>query len=150
MKRSWIVLLAICLVGCQQEKVDIESENQEIAMKEEIKQTEVVINQEVLTINLENNTTVDSWLESWPMSVTMKDLNSNEKYYYTNTSLPTHQNGVHEINSGDVMLFGNNCVVIFYKSFTTSYSYTRLGKIEDVATLESLMEKEEVEVLFRK
>ena len=33
------------------------------------------------------------------------------------------------------MLYGNNCLVIFYKSFDTSYSYTRIGHIENLEDL---------------
>ena len=35
------------------------------------------------------------------------------------------------------MLYGNNCLVIFYKSFDTSYSYTKIGHIEDLNELEN-------------
>ena len=40
-----------------------------------------------------------------------------------------------KINAGDIMLFGNDCLVVFYKSFNTSYSYTRIGRIENTEHL---------------
>ena len=33
------------------------------------------------------------------------------------------------------MLFGNNCLVIFYESFDTSYSYTKIGHIDNLDNL---------------
>ena len=33
------------------------------------------------------------------------------------------------------MLYGNNCLVIFYKSFDTSYSYTKIGHIDNLEDL---------------
>ncbi len=33
------------------------------------------------------------------------------------------------------MLYGNNCLVIFYKSFKTSDSYTKIGHIENLSDL---------------
>lgn len=29
------------------------------------------------------------------------------------------------------MLFGSDCVVLFYQSFDTRYSYTRIGRVVD-------------------
>ena len=40
------------------------------------------------------------------------------------------------IEAGDIMLFGNNCLVVFYKSFNSSYSYTKIGHIENLEELE--------------
>ena len=51
------------------------------------------------------------------------------------------------IQTGDLMLYGSDCLMLFYDSFQTSYRYTRLGKINgDVA---SLVGDGRVEVLFR-
>lgn len=44
------------------------------------------------------------------------------------------------------MFRGNNCIVIFYESFTTTYSYTRLGKTDDVNGLKDALSGENTTV----
>lgn len=43
---------------------------------------------------------------------------------------------------------GNNYVVVFYKSFSTSYSYTKIGKITDPTGLEATVGLGGVEIQF--
>ena len=93
------------------------------------------INDEKLEIKLEDNSTVSALLEELPLEVSMSDLNSNEKYVYLDNSLPTNTYNPKHIEVGDVMLFGDNCLVIFYKSFDTGYSYTKIGHIDDLPSL---------------
>lgn len=87
------------------------------------------------TVNLENNKTVSELVNMLPLELEMNELNGNEKYVYLDNSLPTNSVSVKHINKGDVMLFGSNCLVIFYESFDTPYSYTKIGHIDNLPDL---------------
>lgn len=80
---------------------------------------------------LEDNPTAKAFLDLMPLEVDMNDLNSNEKFATLNTSLTSKPEKVRQINSGDLMLYGDDCIVVFYDSFNTSYEYTRIGHVKD-------------------
>ena len=69
----------------------------------------------------------------------MNELNGNEKYYYMPTGLPAAASSPGTIQAGDLMLYGSDCVVLFYKTFATTYNYTRLGYLDDPSQLESAL-----------
>jgi len=94
------------------------------------------LNNEKLEINLEENSTTSTLVKLLPLDITMNDLNKNEKYAYLNESLPTNTYSPKHIEAGDVMLFGDNCLVIFYESFDTSYSYSKIGHINNLPSLD--------------
>ena len=85
--------------------------------------------------------------ELLPLTAEMSDM-PHEKYVYLPQSLPTDAQRVGRIEAGDLMLWGDNCLVLFYESFDTSYSYTRLGKIEDVGGLAEALGSGSVTVSF--
>ncbi len=95
----------------------------------------ISVNNKNYIANLEQNETVKQFLNLLPQEFNMKELNGNEKYVYINTALPTNSHIPDHIEIGDIMLYGNNCLVIFYKSFETSYSYTKIGHIENFEDL---------------
>ena len=81
-------------------------------------------------IQSEDNETVNKIKSKFPLTITMTNLNSNEVYYYfTGESFPTNIKSVGTINQGDIYLYQSNCLVLFYKTFSTSYSYTKIGKV---------------------
>ena len=97
---------------------------------------------------LYDNSTVRELIKNFPISITMSDLNGNEKYYNFSKSFSTSSENVANINKGDIMLFGDNCLVIFYKSFSTRYRYTKLGYIKNLEDLENSFGKGDIEITF--
>ena len=95
---------------------------------EEIKMN-IIINNNKYNVTLENNNTVNDLVNLLPLDIEMKDLNSNE------TSNPTN---IKRINKGDIMLYGDNCLVLFYKSFDTTYNYTKIGTLDNTEVLDNL------------
>ena len=140
MKNKFIVYLLLVLSifiisGCE---LNNNKNNNENNNTNEVKNTmKAIINEQEYTINLEDNETVTSLLNKLPLEVQMTELNGNEKYVYLDYDLPTNSSSQKRIYSGDVMLYGNNCLVIFYKSFNTSYSYTKIGHIDKLPNLGS-------------
>lgn len=97
----------------------------------------VLINDKKYSLVLEDNNAVRSLLDKLPLEFNMNELNGNEKYAYMDFNLPTNSYKPNNIEKGDVMLFGDNCLVIFYKSFTTTYSYTKIGHINNLDDLDN-------------
>ena len=61
-------------------------------------------------------------LSLMPLTIDMQELNGNEKYHYFDGSFTTQSERVGSIESGDLMLYGSDCLVLFYESFSTPYS----------------------------
>lgn len=85
-----------------------------------------------------------------PLTLDMNELNGNEKYFYLDGSLPADSHQPGQINAGDLMLYGNNCLVLFYETFSSGYSYTRLGSVDDPAGLAEALGTGGVTVSFAK
>jgi len=108
----------------------------------------ITIGSKTFKATLENNPTVAKFKALMPLTLSMTELNGNEKYYHFSTRLPTDAISPGTIQSGELMLYGNNSLVLFYKTFETSYSYTRLGRIDDPSGLADTVGKGNVSVTF--
>ena len=84
---------------------------------------------------LEENSAAQEFYKMLPLEIKMNELNGNEKYFRLNKNLPSNDKRAGNISAGDLMLWSSNTVVLFYKNFSSSYSYTRLGKILNPAGL---------------
>ena len=95
----------------------------------------VIIDDKKYNAKIEDNETAQTFINRLPQEFNMNELNGNEKYIYMDNSLPTNPSNPKHIEAGDIMLYGNNCLVIFYKSFNTNYSYTKIGHIDNLSNL---------------
>ena len=95
----------------------------------------VTIGTNTFTATLYNNATVTAFKTRLPMTLNMTELNGNEKYFDLTDNLPANASNPGTIQAGDLMLYGSNTLVLFYKSFSTSYSYTPMGHIDDASGL---------------
>ena len=110
----------------------------------------IIIGSKTFTATLADSETGEAFAALLPLTVTMNELNGNEKYHYLSSSLPTAAYQPGTIHAGDLMLYGNNCVVLFYETFNSSYSYTRIGAIDDPSDLAQALGAGNVSVRFEK
>lgn len=108
----------------------------------------ITVNGRAFSATLYDNETARAFKERLPLTLDMSELNGNEKYYYLPESLPRNSSRPSAINAGDIMLYGSDCLVIFYESFSTSYSYTPIGKIDDPDGLSAALGRGSVQVAF--
>lgn len=111
--------------------VNNESENNMVS------NIKVIVNGKTYNAKIEENKTAQTLVNMLPLELNMSELNGNEKYIYLDITLPTNSYSPKHIEVGDIMLYGNDCLVIFYKSFDTPYSYTKIGHIDSFEDLGS-------------
>jgi hypothetical protein len=158
--RRVMLVAACCILGiasCKQETsvpvaeaadtANLTTEDNNERAEEKMR---ITIGSKLFTATLEDNPTVAKLKELLPMTLEMTELNGNEKYYHLSTRLPTDAISPGTIQNGDIMLYGNNSLVLFYETFKTSYSYTRLGRIDDPSGLATAVGKGDVSVNFER
>lgn len=108
----------------------------------------VVVGSEVFNATLYDNATTEAFRAMLPLTVNMREFNGNEKYYDLSGSLPTESVRPATIRNGDIMLYGSQTLVLFYKTFSSSYSYTRIGKINNASGLKAALGTGNVTIKF--
>ncbi len=111
-------------------------------------QIRIIIGNASFTATLEDNTTARAFRASLPITVNMTEQAGNEKFYYLPTALPTSTVTPGTIFAGDLMLWGNSCLVLFYETFSSPYSYTRIGKIDKPSGLSAAVGDRNITVTF--
>jgi hypothetical protein len=101
-------------------------------------------------LTLTDNAAARTFAELLPLTLDMPDLNANEKHVGLPKDLPTNASRPGTIRTGDLMLYGSNTLVLFYKTFDSSYSYTRLGRVNDPSGLAQVLGPRGVRIVFSK
>lgn len=108
----------------------------------------IEVNGRAFTATLADSDAARAFAARLPMTLSMHELNGNEKYFYLSGTLPAAAQRVGQIHAGDLMLFGGDCVVLFYESFSTTYAYTPLGWINDPEGLAEALGPDSATVAF--
>jgi hypothetical protein len=108
----------------------------------------ITIGTQTFSATFLNNQTALAIKSKLPFELKMIELNGNEKYAELNTRMPINPSNPRVIQIGDLMLFGDQTLVLFYKSFTTSYNYTRIGRIDDTINLQNALGANNINVRF--
>jgi hypothetical protein len=85
-----------------------------------------------------------------PMTLRMEELNGNEKYFYMEQTLPENAEKPGTIRAGDLMLYGDDCLVLFYETFKSNYSYTKIGHISSINGLKDALGSSGVKLSFKR
>jgi len=108
----------------------------------------ITIGSATFTATLAENPTAAAFKALLPITLEMPDLNGNEKHYQLARKLPADDANPGTIHAGDLMLWQSKTLVLFYETFRTSYSYTKIGRIEDASALAAVVGSESVKATF--
>ena len=158
-----LVLAALCLTACESfenfQTVSADTSSETAGKVSETNQIEtnlevnkmkmkIKINGTEYTAHFYDTKAAEEFKAMLPLTLNMSELNGNEKYIYMDQDFTTASEKVGSIKKGELMLYGSSCAVLFYDSFSTPYSYTRLGYIDDSSGLEKAVGSGSVTVEF--
>jgi len=101
-------------------------------------------------VTLTDNAATRALAAQLPLTLDMSELNGNEKHGDLPKPLPANASRPGTIRNGDLMLYGADTLVVFYLTFQSSYSYTRLGRVDAPSDLAGALGPRGVRVRFSK
>lgn len=108
----------------------------------------ITVHGETFLATLESTAAAGEFVKRLPLTLDMNELNGNEKYSYIDQPLPETSSIPSLIRAGDLMLYGDNCLVLFYDRFKTEYSYTPIAHMEQADALADALGEGNVSVTF--
>ncbi len=108
----------------------------------------MTIGEQRFAITLDDSEPSRAFARLLPLTLDMTDLHANEKYASLPQRLPTNPVRPGIIRSGDLMLYGTDTLVIFYQTFESTYSYTRLGSVDSPDELAEALGRDGLTIHF--
>ncbi|MGD8781356.1 MAG: cyclophilin-like fold protein [Ignavibacteria bacterium] len=133
----------------QDELIDWLKENDLYSINEiDGNKVNVIIGDRTFIATLNDSEAAEVFKTLLPITVDMTDLNNNEKFYWLETNFPGTATNPGMIYSGDLMIWSSRCLVLYYDSFNTAYSFIKIGQIDDAAGLADAVGSGNVTVTF--
>ena len=166
MKKIFLILFAILLftvvfTGCDNTGERMESNDNNLSSdtqenetltsvqsaetEKDMQNIEITVNGKAFSVTLNDNEAAREFAGMLPLTLEMSDYSGFEKVGSLGTSLPT-DNSQTTTQSGDIVLYNGNQIVIFYGS--NSWSYTRLGKVDNLSRWKDALGSGDVTVIF--
>lgn len=132
--RGWTLLLALLAV-----QGSVGSQESRIWMS---------VGERRFAATLADNPAARAFAAMLPLKLDMPDLNGNEKHVRLPKALPVKASAPGTLRNGDLMLYGADTLVLFYLTFDSPYSYTRLGKVDEPDALAAALGRGDARVTF--
>ena len=139
-----LLVLSFALAACRPVPLAAQAAEDNHAMDKLV----IRVRDKAFAATLLDNATARAFRALLPLSITMTELNGNEKFSRLSSRLPTQPSTPSSIQAGDLMLYGSDTLVLFYESFSTTYSYTKIGRVDQPAGLAAALGSGDVTVTF--
>jgi hypothetical protein len=155
--RLRVLLALLVVVGCEAgpntaagSPAAAAPDASQASMKQEESRMWMTVGERRFAITLTDNAAARAFAAQLPLTLDMGELNGNEKHADLPKPLPANASRPGTIRNGDLMLYGAETLVVFYVTFTSSYSYTRVGRVDDPSDLREALGSRGVRVVFSK
>lgn len=131
---------AMLLMGCAAASSQAAASSSETkSVEDTAMKIKIEVNGSLFTATLADNAAADAlvdWVEEGPVTLELSDYAGFEKVGSLGRSLPA-SNSQTTTHAGDIVLYQGNQIVLFYGS--NSWSYTRLGHVDDLTGWEDAL-----------
>ena len=138
---------AMLLMGCAAASSQLAASSSETeSVEDTAMKMKIEVNGSTFTATLADNAAADAlvdWVEEGPVTLELSDYAGFEKVGPLGRSLPASDSQT-TTHAGDIVLYQGDQIVLFYGS--NSWSYTRLGRIDDLTGWEDALGSGDVTV----
>ena len=131
---------AMLLMGCAAASSQLAASSSETeSVEDTAMKMKIEVNGSTFTATLADNAAADAlvdWVEEGPVTLELSDYAGFEKVGPLGRSLPASDSHT-TTHAGDIVLYQGDQIVLFYGS--NSWSYTRLGRIDDLTGWEDAL-----------